>query len=593
MNALSGNVSGSATEAESWTAAISVMDMPQDRSFLLTPLEPIDPVREQPNDCLRQLRSPGISPTPQKSLFEMGSEDLRAAEQAWLQAVGSFKLNNIHVLRSTKAPGDISPSQKELGCCSATEDQTCIPSDLHEPYSMPISGEQLPDSGTKMGDQRTIQACRELTDKLKVASEKEPLLTVAEEESASRSRHSSMSLRQRFSMLMAARRSGNGTYESIPSRELSPAQGLGAAIPDVGHNAAAPRVAMVDPLTEQPASASLPADRNAVDCSTTADTPANGTEAVPAVSPGQPDPASVSADALGEHDDLSQPHPLAAAVDTLENFDRTLNSVHMQQTPFMRLASIRRPSAARRRPSQLLQAPAEMLQFFADSCSTQPAAPSSEGLGNIETALGQIQGDTARMDISASAGQVGGPQRPKHPEEPSHDTPALTHSSTGLEQAAETESYDSNIDFPGLGEAMQEERETPAGNPADLGGQTLSSPCTADSEQYEVPAEPPNATAESFSSLAYASSKPSRSRVPHAALGADPSDACSLESACPSFANRLAHPAWHAHRNSTSTGTTGMQQVKKKPMLRGRNAEECGVRMYERARAAQHVRQTR
>ena len=582
---LGGNEFGSHLGASSWRAATLAVDMPQDRSFLLTPLEPVDPVHEQPEDLHRDLRSPGISPTPQKSLFEMDSVDLRAAERAWLQTVGSFKLNSMHALRASKASGDDSSSRKTSGCYSAAEDQTHIPSDFQEPASRPLSNEQLPDS---TNEHAVIKACRELS----LAPEGEHLLSMAEEESASRSRHSSMSLRQRFSTFMAARRSGSGTYASIPSSELDPAQGLGAAISDAGLDAAAPRAAMASPVTEQPASASLPVDRHVADGSAVSDTPGSATAAASTVYSSQPDSASLSADAHGEHDDLSQPHALAlaAAVDALDKLDKTLESTHMQRRPFTRLMSIRRPSTVWGRPSQCLEAPAEMLQRSTNACSAQQAAPSSEGPNSRETATGQIQGGPAHFDSSASAGQLGSPQQPTNPES-SHGASTPTQSSTQLLQAAELESHDSAIASADIQKTLLEEYETSAGNQADSAGETLSSPCIVESGQYEVPAEPLNAAAQSFKSLA--SSTVSRTEVSHAALMISPSDACSLESACPSFVGRLAHPAWHAQRIAASTGSTGMQQVKKKPMLRGRSAEECGVRMYERARVAQHVRQTR
>ena len=586
MIMLSDNVSGSPLGALSWRAATLAVDMPQDRSFLLTPLEPVDPGHEQPEDCHRDLRSPGISPTPQKSLFEMDSEDLRAAERAWLQTVGSFKLNSMHALRASKASGDDLSSQKTSDPCLAAEDQTRIPSDFQKPSSRTPSNEQLPDSVT---DQGTIKACRGLTDKFSMASEGEHLL--AEEESASQSRHGSMSLRQRFSTFMAARRSGSGTYASVPSSELDPAQGLGAAISDAGLDAAAPRTAMASPATEQPASASLPVNRHVADGRTTPDTPAGATAAASAVSPCQPNPALVSADAPEEHADLSQPHALAAAVDALEKLDKPLESTHMQRRPFTKLISIRRPSAALRRPSQYLEVPAEMLQTPTDSCSAQPAAPSSEGPNSMKTASGQIQGGPdPPFDSSASARQVGGPQHPTNPQS-THDASTPRQSSAQLVQAAELESRDSAIALADLQEAMLAEHKTSAGIQANLAGETLSGPCIAESGQYEVPAEPHNAAAESLKSLA--SSTVSGTRDLHAALRNSPSDACSLESACPSFVGRLAHPAWHEQRTAASTGATSMQQVKKKPMLRGRTAEECGIRMYERARAAQHLRQTR
>ena len=585
---LSPNRTGSTPWAMSWTVATPAVDMPQEKSFLLTPLEPVDSVHEQPEDYHRDLRSPEISPTPQKSLFEMDSEDLRAAERAWLQTLGSFKLNSTHTLGARKATDDDSPCQKALNGCSTAEDQTLIPSDFHEPSLRPVSNEQLPDSadGTKLNDQEISKACRELTDRLSLASEEDPLLTVAEEDSASLSRHS-MSLRQRFSVLLASRRSGNSTYASIPSSELSPAQGLGTAISDVGLDAAAPRAAMGVPVTEQPASASLPAVRHEATGSTSAE---SVTAAARAVSPSQPDLTSVSADALKEPDNSSQPHALAAAADALGKLDRTPDSSHMQRTPFTRLMSLRRPSTAWKRPSQLLEAPAEMLQMSTDLCTAQPAAPPSEGHLSIETAPAEMQGGPAEFDSSASAGQVGGPRQPTIPE-PSHDTTTPTFSNAQLEQAAEPESRDSAVGVADLQAAAQEECETSADNQAESARGTLSGQLTAESGQCDVPAEPLNAAAESFRSLA--SSTSGRSQASHAALRKDPSNAGSLESACPCFADRLAHPAWRAQRPAASTGRTSMQQVEKKPMLRGRTAEECGVQMYERARAAQHARQTR
>ena len=306
------------------------------------------------------------------------------------------------------------------------------------------------------------------------------------------------------------------------------------------------------------------------------------------MSPSQPNPALMSADVFGEHGELSHPDPFAAAVEVLEKLDRTLESTHMQPTLFKGLISIRRPSAAGRRPSQHLESPAETLQISTHLCSTQSVAPSSERPQSIGTALGEIQGCPAQSDSSASAGQVGCPQQPIDPEA-CHDTSALTHSSTQLAQAAEPESHD--FALGSAQEAMQEECETSAGKQADLAGGIVNGPCMAESGPYEAPAEALNATAEPFEKQA--SSAPSRKRVSHAALRISPSDACSLELACPSFVTRLAHPAWHAQRAAASSGTTCMQQVKKKPMLRGRNAEECGIRMYERARTAQHVRRTR
>ena len=309
------------------------------------------------------------------------------------------------------------------------------------------------------------------------------------------------------------------------------------------------------------------------------------------MSPCQPNPASVSADAPEEHADLSQPHALAAAVDALEKLDETLESTHTQRRPFTKVISIRRPSAVWRRPSQFLEAPAEMLQTPTDSYSAQPAAPSFEAPDSVKTASGQIQGGFDQpFDSSASAGQLGDPQQPTDPKL-SHNASTPTHSCTQLVQAAELESHDSAIALADLQGAVLEEDETSAGNQANLAGETLSGPCIAESGQYEIPAEPRSAAADSSRSLA--SSTASRTQGLHAALRNSPSDACSLESACPSFVGRLAQPAWHEQRTAASTGATSMQQVKKKPMLRGRTAEECGVRMYERARTAQHLRQIR
>ena len=181
-------------------------DMPR-KSFLLVPLEASDPVVEDGNRLYNGTQSSEISPTPRKSLFEMDAEDLRAAEQAWLEKVGSFRAPSMIVeLCDRKSSSSLSAQQQDGTPLRATSPADgAVVTGASPCVAFTKLRPPVQDVARSSEEWDTIKAYREPEDAapLLVSEAHSPQLLTAEQPS-SLSGHDSLTLRQRFSIMQAA-----------------------------------------------------------------------------------------------------------------------------------------------------------------------------------------------------------------------------------------------------------------------------------------------------------------------------------------------------------------------------------------------------
>ena len=175
------------------------------RSFLLTPLEATDPTVECSVFADESCRPSIISPTPRKSLFEMSSEDLRAAERAWLQKVESFKEPSLNAAQSSRRSLNDLKAQQQDGKRSSGTDAHVEESAAPARQSSRPTEDLLHDLGSLIMTEGagTIKAYRKASYAAYYAPEDSPPLITAGDASSISDEWPNLSLRQQFTLYAA------------------------------------------------------------------------------------------------------------------------------------------------------------------------------------------------------------------------------------------------------------------------------------------------------------------------------------------------------------------------------------------------------
>jgi len=606
-------------------------DMPR-RSFLLTPLEATDPVMEV-GGTFQGVDSSDVSPTPSKSLFEMDAEDLRAAEQAWLQKVGSFKAPSTYAaLRAIHAEGatDAESVQQDSTSSSGTGDSV-EQADITASLDVSSIELHLPDqeASSAFEDQDTIKAFR---------------ISVYTASPDPQPRH--------LSRGPAAETGSTSPDEARPSQDRLDFNRSSAVTADPDLEAQPSQATAGErrsSVPESPSNMSLDTSRPSRD---SADTTAPHSEAPPSQStaghqisathrcarmslrqrfsimqtdePSETSPLGLSwklePSILQDLDPLSQPlaapseswtpsdavdsgpvnqeqfsatevnstEDAAAEVfaDPVPELDSAKETFHIPRTPWIKLKTIKRPSAAWVRVPQL---------SVQEPTSIKDADTTFQNVLAHELHKAPAVDRTATADHSAEQQQLQQTSAStKLPDEYSvHDTftalpgPAASRSE-GEHVLVDSETEKREVDNLHLAESSlialpQQHQRGPAG--------------FAESSMFSSSCPPDQRSARGMSA-----SMSGRYFAPDANLTASPSKTYSLEASAPSAVDCLTRPAYHGRGHSpygqadlsdNGQKRDGSVQRKAKQLLRGRTPEECGVRMYERALAAEQRRQAR
>ena len=182
----------------------------------MTPLDVLDPTLEHDDIEYTGLEVSELSPTPRKSLFEMSSEDLRAAEQAWLHRVNSLRVPSIYAAIPAALLDEATPGTRQDSSSSAK------PSLLTR--EEPDKSSDLSVKPTDL-QQQTIKAYRESADTARPTQEEQrPSQDPSEQQGSGLAKRTSMSLRQRFSLFRTALDYSSPVPGLSPSDALSPTQ---------------------------------------------------------------------------------------------------------------------------------------------------------------------------------------------------------------------------------------------------------------------------------------------------------------------------------------------------------------------------------
>ena len=489
------------------------------KSFLLVPLEATDPVVEDSGGFRHGTHSSEASPTPRKSLFEMNAEDLRAAEQAWLEKVGSFRASSPHAALSAKGIYEHLSVQQhdsippDLGTIAEGADVTAAFPRMSS-SELILPGSDTTELSRNWG---AITAYREpeSTDAIFVSEAQSPQLLGAEQASSIPIRNS-LTLRQRFSIMQAAGAS---------------------VIPDQGTTQ---DVAL--PKAEPPAGGSVGHD---------SDTHACDQE----VSDGDQTAGTSNAAAS------------KVVADPCQEPSITSETFHMPRTPWMNLKTIERPSASWRRLPQLHK------QDTQDSASTDTVE---------QTALPDQAQDSSSMPAPGDPSVLG--TRSAGNQQQVGSSPCLQSNGKGAYTFVAASSVPD--DWAGREHSAVVEgsdaKSSDSTHAAQPGLSTLVS-------EQQMGRPEINHLRSSWRD------PPSNARLP-----SSPSVTSSLESAAPSAGDHLIHPhgqlgVLHVQADDLSTRTRANvpKERRARQLLRGRTPEECGVKMYERALAAERQRQAR
>ena len=505
------------------------------RSFLLTPLEATDPTVECSDVTDESHRPRILSPTPRKSLFEMSSEDLRAAERAWLQKVESFKAPSLNAGQSNRNALDDLPIQQQDARRSSGTDAHLEESAAPARQSSRSTEDLLHGLGSLIMTEGagTIKAYRESSYAAYHAPEDSPTLITAGGESSISDEGPSLSLRQRYTVFASSTQLAPAADKEINStQDLGPCKVLHPPASSKGRSTQELKLRRTLDEADVQGAAELDFLQD-----------------------------------LGTHSTLDGGDAQGAA-DVSPELRDAVQEVHVPRTPWIgRLKPIRRPSAVWRRTSRISSeeppegvtgAAAEAAPSEQTGCRHSSASSGNAGQAAVSDALEQ-RDSSGSAEHSTSAEHSLAPER--------HDGPAC---SVDLQDAA-AEAWQSQADSKSKNESAAHES---AGADHPLSG--MASP----PGYLEGPPDSPDSFALG------------RHWVPEAGLGGY----LSLESACPSASERLMHPAYHGSvrsphaSNITAPNSRSAQQ---KWLLRGATPEECGVKMYERALAAQQRRQAR
>ena len=508
------------------------------RSFLLTPLEATDPTVEcsafEDGSCRPSI----FSPTPRKSLFEMSSEDLRAAERAWLQKVESFKEPSLNAVLSSRRLLDDLPAQQQDARRSSGTYAHVEESAAPARQSSRSTEDLLHGLGSLIMNEGagTIKAYKDSSYAAYHAPEDPPPLISAGDESSISDERPSLSLRQRYTEFATGLVASS--TQLAPESETDFTQDLGPC------KVLDPAASSISKFTQDLKPRRTLDEADVQGAAGLHSLQKLGTRSMPN-----------GGDAQGT----------AYVSPQLKD---AVQEAHVPRTPWMgRLKPIRRPSAGwHRTPRVASQEPPEEVAGAADEVAPSEqtgywhssASSGNPGQAGVSDRLEQRH-SSGSAEHSTSAGhllapeQNDGPARSVDLQDAAAESWQLQANSKAKEESAAPESAGTDQPLPGM---------------------------TSPPGYLEGPPDSP------------ASFALGRHWVPEAGLGGY----SSLESACPSALERLMHPAYHASvRSSHAPGSTALSSrgAQQKQLLRGATPEECGVKMYERAIVAQQRRQAR
>ena len=455
----------------------------------------------------------------------MDADDLRAAEQAWLEKVGSFRVSSPHVaLSATDDLEELSIQQQDsilpdLGTI-ADEAVVTAASPRMSSSELFLPEHEVAEISPEW-DSKAAYRKRKSVPAAPVSGAQSPQPLNAEQASSIPVRDS-LTLRQRFSIMQAASTSVSSSAAALPSQSTTQDVAL--------------------PRGQAPIGGSVGHD---------SDTHASDQE----VSDADQDAGTSDAAAAEAFADPLQEPSIAA-----ETF-------HMPRTPWMNLKTIRRPSASWRRVPQL------PVQDTQDDRTTdtveQTAHPDEAQVPSSMPTSGRL---SAHGTGSALNLQQAG------------SFPSLQSIGNGIENSVATSRLpDDRAERKHSAAADSSDAETSdSTHAAQLGLSTSIS-------ERQMGRPDIHQLSSSW-----------RDRAPHARLPSYPSVSSSLESAAPSAGDHLLHPhgrpgVLHGQADGSSTRTRANVTKERgaRPLLRGRTPEECGVKMYERALAAERQRQAR
>ena len=498
---------------------IVAADMPR-KSFLLVPLEATDPVVEDDGGFQHGAHSTEVSPTPRKSLFEMDAEDLRAAEQAWLDKVGSFRIPSPHVALCAKEDIHDLPIQQHDSIPPDPRTSADGADIAAAPPCMSSCELFLPehDVAEVSQDWEAITAYRE-PETLAGTSVSEAQLLNAEQASSTPI-HNSLTLRQRFSFMQAANASISSSTSALPSQNTTQDIAL--------------------PKAQAPAGRSVGHD---------GDTYASDQEVSDA----------------DQNAETSDPAASEVFADPSKDPSIAAENYHMPRTPWMNLKTVRRPSASWRRVPQL------------------PVQEAQNGAG-IDTPIRSALPDEAQeaSSMPTSGGSFVPGAGSSLEQQHMGNFSSLQSSGNGLYTvAAASRMPDDRAEGEHSAAANASDAKVVSTHVAQLG---LSTPT---SEQQIMRPDIQRL------SSSWRDPRPNRLLTSHSVTS-------SLESAAPSAGDHLRRPhgqlsvsRGQADGSSTRAGADVTKERKARQLLRGKTPEECGVKMYERALAAEQRKQAR
>lgn len=606
-------------------------DMPR-RSFLLTPLEATDPAMEV-GGRLQGVDFSDISPMPRKSLFEMDAEDLRAAEQAWLQKVGSFKAPSTYAaLRATHAEGatdaesvqqdstsslwtgdsveqaditaslDVSSIELHLPdqeASSAFEDQDTIKAfrisvytASPDPQPRQLSRGPAAETGSTSPDEARPSQDR-LDFNRSSAVTADPDLEAQPSQATARERRSSIPESPANMSLDTSRPSRDSADTTAPHSEAPPSQSTAGHQISATHRRASmslrQRFSMMridEPSETSPLGLSWklePSILQDLDPVTQPfAAPSESWTPSDAVDSGPVDQEQFSATEVNSTEDAAA----EVFADPVPELDSAKETFHIPRTPWIKLKTIKRPSAAWVRVPQL---------SVQEPTSIKDADTTFRNVLAHELHNAPADDRTATADHFAEQQQLQQTSAStKSPDGYSvHDTftalpgPAASRSE-GEHVLVDSEAEKREVDNLHLAESPliaspQQHQRGPAGN--------------AESSMFSS-----SGPLDQRSARGMSTSISGRYFAPDANLTASHSKTFSLEASAPSAVDRLTRPPYHGRGHSpygqadlsdNEQERDGSVQRKAKQLLRGRTPEECGVRMYERALAAEQRRQAR
>lgn len=499
------------------------------KSFLLVPLEATDPVVEDGDGSCKGMEYSGVSPTPRKSLFEMDTEDLRAAEQAWLDKVSSFRLPQPHIALCTrKASDNLSAQQQDItppgaGAPADGVDVTVafpsVPSsEPHQPQQYGMKTSEGWDTGNAYTEPGNAAASP--------SSEAQSPQLLTDEQNSSISSHDSLTLRQRFSIKQAAYALDNAS-PSVTA-DLSSMQDLASHQEDV-----------------PPAG-----------CADSAQDPVGHDKGIDA-------PVH---EVMGPMQDAGSSGAEPSVVGPFREPSLAAGTFHMPRTPWMNLKTVKRPSASWGRFPQL------PVQDAWDETSVATLAQAALPHQAQELSSKPISGQTLVLGIEQTAMQQQGRTLPSSEGEEAASAAAsgLLDPGAGKEHSSAHSGRDTE-ESDGMHGGQSWKQKMPE---QQIGTQSLAGG-TMSSSSGRLLAPDARLTSSPAITTSLESAAPS---------AVD----CLIRSQGWLEVSHSQADGSGIRDRAAVTRERGAKQL-----LRGRTPEECGVKMYERALVAEQRRQAR